>query len=176
MAGRIAPRGYSGPVPVLRRLATLALAGLLACTGSGDARGELEIDDRAARAPVAVPDRDPPEVRISVGTDSALGVLSSWCVKDSCERRAPARPTRYLEAVESGLVLFATEIAPAGARVEVRRPPNHLIARSVLRPGTTMAARVDVPAGRHLVTLVVNWPGREARWVFGVLGPGGEPR
>lgn len=112
---------------------------------------------------------------MSVGTDSMPGALSLWCRDGACRRRSAARPARYLPSADSGLVIFATGVVPTAARVVVRRPGGAVVSAGFLQPGTTMAYRADIPAGRFLVTLIETWSEREARWVFGLQGPGGTP-
>lgn len=109
----------------------------------------------------AVPD-DPPAVRAQIDLASEVGVISLWCTGTRCSHHERARPRRYLPLPTNGLVVFATGRPPAAARVEAAGQ------RIPVRPGTTMAAVLQLPKGAHTITLIASWPGREARWIFGV--------
>jgi hypothetical protein len=148
---------------LVKRVALFALPLALLCACSAGARSDVRAQGGPPRVVSApeIPDRAP-QVRDQVGLASELGVLALWCEGSHCTRHANARPRKYLPADPSGLIVFATGIAPSAARVETDG-----VAEAVV-PGTTMAVTLDLARGAHVVTLVESWPGREARWVFGV--------
>lgn len=161
----------------MRNVRVLALCVLLviapACTGDEPrtaASGRPATESSRASGPSEARARD---ARMSVGTDSEPGTLVAWCADGDCKRYPGAKPPRYVRGVESGLLLFQIGARPVAARVVVRGRSSDVAARGTLHPSSTMAFRADLPAGRYVVTLVAQWPDREARWVFGMLGPAG---
>jgi len=107
--------------------------------------------------------------RMISGTDSMLGTLALWCEGDDCRRAPGAAPKRYIEAVPGGVLMFAVGAEPQAARVVIRDRGKDVAAQGALHPGTTMAFRGELSPGRYVVTLVAQFEGREARWVFGVV-------
>jgi len=144
---------------VKRLFAICCILTLAACSGHRSAPGAHPAAATPARGQTP---RVAPEVRVQIGLASEQGVLTLWCHGSRCTRHDSARPKRYLPADPKGLVVFATGLPPAAARVEAGK-----IARPLI-PGTTMAATLDVARGWHTVTLIESWPGYEARWVFGL--------
>lgn len=111
------------------------------------------------------------------GLDGEVGVLAVTCEDGACRAVAPARPKRYIDGVETGLISFTTAKPPTAARLEVRRagrPSREEPAQSIdLTPKTLMSTLVTLERGRYVLTLVEAWRDREARWIFGVNGPSG---
>lgn len=147
--------------------AVLVLA-MSACSSSAD-NGGSTADASSSGGRTSSGPRRAPAARMYSGTDSVEGVPTRWCEGKDCSRSG-AGPSRYLKGDPAGFVYFAMAAKPAAARVEVRRG-TRLVVRGTLRPGTSMAYALEVPAGRYVITLIARWEGREARWVFGLTGP-----
>jgi hypothetical protein len=159
-----------------RVAASCLMVSLVACTG-GPEQARAPGATTSSRAKPSVkpsPHFSPGTVTMFVGLDAERGVLAETCERGSCRLLTTPRPKRFLPAAETGLVSFATGAAPKSATMELRRsgrgadtPPAQTID---LTPRTLMATTLTVPSGRYVVTLIGTWPGREARWVFGLQG------
>lgn len=167
----------------MRRALALSLAGLAAagavgaCSGGGSAGAR---DPKAARTAPGAPRKAhdgglgfgaAPPARLFAatrqGSDMALGAVVSWCLRDRCERRS-VRPTRTVATLPGEFMMFILEKAPAAARTEVKLPGPGSAIVEPLRPSTSMASRAPSEPGRYLVSLVAEWEGAQARWVFAV--------
>ena len=149
----------------------LILAAASACSSAAPSSLPSDVASAFVPTPDERPEK-PPAVKMTSGVEVVQGVVASWCAGDECPPVEGAAPKRFLKADASGLIVFATGVVPAAARIEVTgagAEPQ----RRALTPGTTMASQLRLPAGRFVVTLIQTWPGREGRWLFGLTGPAG---